>query len=78
MTCCTTYDLCIPQRETFTRILRWSLLPYIYKAITGITATAPAVVTAVGHGLPDGWRVAVVSAGGMRQINAGHNPPVIG
>lgn len=74
MSCGSTYDLTIQQRETFSRVLRWGTLPYVYKAITGITAAAPAVVTAVGHGAPNGWRVAIVSAGGMRQINAS-NPP---
>ena len=36
---------------------------------------APAVVTAVGHGVVAGWQVAVVSAKGMTQINASRFPP---
>lgn len=48
---------------------------YSYAAISGITKTAPAVITATGHGVPDGWQVAVVSVVGMRQINAENSPP---
>lgn len=72
---CEEQDLVIRKGETWQRIVRWETTPWVFKAITGITAAAPAVVTAVGHAAPDGWRVAVVSAGGMRQINAKHNPP---
>jgi hypothetical protein len=68
-------DLTIKQGSTFTRVLRWESPPYIYKAITGITKAAPAVVTAASHGIPDGWRVAVVSVKGMTQINAKKAPP---
>ena len=72
---CETEDLVIRRGATFTRVVRWESTPLVYKAITGITKAAPAVVTATGHGVPDGWRVAIVSAGGMREINAKHNPP---
>jgi hypothetical protein len=61
--------------KTFTRVIRWEEEPFIYKAITAISRTAPARITATGHGVPDGWRVAVVSVQGMRQINAENNPP---
>jgi len=69
-------DLTIKQGSTFTRVLRWESPPYLYKAITGITRGAPAVVTATGHSIPDGWRVAVVSVKGMTQINAKKAPPI--
>lgn len=68
-------DLKIVQGKTFQRIVRWEQEPLISKPITGISKAAPARVTAVAHGLTDGWRVAVVSAGGMRQINAANYPP---
>lgn len=68
-------DLTIKQGSTFNRVLRWESPPYIYKAITGITKAAPAVVTATGHGVPDGWRVAIASVKGMTQINATNSPP---
>lgn len=32
-----------------------------FKSITGMSNTAPLRVTAVGHGLPDGWRVAFMN-----------------
>lgn len=60
--------------KTFERIVRWEKPPLVYKAITGITRAGGAVITAVGHSVPNGWRVAVVSAGGMRQINAANWP----
>lgn len=70
-----TQDLTIRKGETFSKILRWESAPLIAKAITGISKAAGAVVTAVGHGAPDGWRVAVVSAVGMTEINAKAYPP---
>jgi len=67
---CATQDFTIVKGKTFSRVLRWESQPLIYKVITAITKAAPAVVTATGHGAPDGWRVAVVSVQGMREINA--------
>ena len=72
---CEIEDLEIHKGKTFTRVIRWETTPFVYKAITGITKAGPAVVTATGHGVPNGWRVAIVSAGGMREINAKHSPP---
>lgn len=45
----------------------------VYKPITAITQTAPARLTVPGHGLPDGWRVAVTNVKGMTEINAEAN-----
>jgi len=67
-------DLTILQGKTFEFPLRWEISPVIYKPITAITQAAPCIVTATGHGVPDGWRVAIVSVKGMTQINAS-NPP---
>lgn len=72
---CATQDLVIQQGKTFLKILRWESSPFIYKGVTAITKAAPAVVTATGHGVPDGWRVAVVSVQGMKEINALSRPP---
>lgn len=58
------------QGSTFAPIFRWESARKVYKTITGITQAAPCVVTAVGHGVPDGWRVKVTNAGGMTQINS--------
>jgi hypothetical protein len=68
-------DLIIQKGATFSRVLRWESAPFVYTPITAITRAAPAVITAAGHGLVTGWRAAVVSAAGMRQINAKHAPP---
>lgn len=67
---CATQDITLIKGKTFSRVLRWETTPIIYKAITGITKAAPVAITATGHGLVAGWRAAVVSAGGMREINA--------
>ena len=67
-------DLTLLQGRTFNHTIKWEILPVVYKPITAITQAAPCVVTAVGHGVPDGWRVAIVSVKGMTQINAS-NPP---
>ena len=71
----TKLNLTIRQGETFTRVIRWETVPFIYKAITAIQQAAPARVTAVGHGLKTGWRAAIINVKGMRQINAEHEPP---
>lgn len=68
-------DFVIEQGKTFQHVLRWEAPPYIYKPITGITQTLPCRVTAVGHGLKDGWRTAIVAVKGMTQINATNTPP---
>lgn len=60
----------IKKGKTFSRVLRPTAPPYIYKAITAITKTAPVGIKAVGHGLISGQYVAVVSVKGMAEINA--------
>lgn len=70
----TRQDLIVSQGKTFNRVVRWESLPFVYKAITGITQAAPAVVTAPTHGVPSGWRVAIVSVQGMDEINASTPP----
>lgn len=69
------FDFSIQQGETWQRVIRWENLPYLYRAITGITKAAPAVLTVVAHGLTDGWRVAPVSVQGMTEINALNTTP---
>jgi hypothetical protein len=69
------YDIVIRQGETFQRKIRWESAPILYKAISAISQTAPVQITAAGHGIPNGWRVAVVSVKGMTQINALGDPP---
>lgn len=68
-------DITIRKGETFSRVIRWEALPFIHTPITAITRASPCVITAADHGLATGWRAAVLSAGGMRQINAKRLPP---
>ncbi len=67
--------LSIVQGTTYRQTVRWGVGPIIYKPITAIAAEAPARITCVGHGVPQGWPVAVTSVKGMKEINAAHNPP---
>lgn len=65
-------DFVIEQGGTFSQIIRWEAPPIIYKPITAITQSAPVRITSTDHGVPPGWRVAIVSVKGMTQINAPH------
>lgn len=68
-------DFTVAAGETFLPTIRWATEEVMGKAITAITQAAPVVVTAVGHSVPAGWPVAVVSAKGMTQINSTRYPP---
>lgn len=68
-------DITIIKGSTFSRILRWESTPFLYRPVTAITKAAPASVTATAHGLPNGWRGAFVSIGGMREIRSKNTPP---
>lgn len=59
----------IYQGSTFREVLRWESSTKEYAPITGISKSAPVVVTAPLHGCPVGWRARVVGAGGMKEIN---------
>jgi hypothetical protein len=64
------HDLRIDQGDTFLRTIRWETKPFLYKAISAISQAAPVQITATGHGLTDGWRVAVIGVVGMLDINS--------
>lgn len=68
-------NLVIKQGATFENVVRWETEPFLFKAITAMTNTAPVTITTAAHGIPDGWRVAVVDAGGMTELNAANNQP---
>lgn len=68
-------DITIRKGETFSRVLRWESLPFVYTAITAITKAAPVAITSATHGLKTGWRAAVTGVVGMRQINSKNWPP---
>jgi hypothetical protein len=63
-------DLTIQKGSTFRMPFLWASETKSYAAITGITAAAPAVVTATAHGIPDGWPVKIKDVEGMTQINS--------
>ena len=58
------------QGSTFKEVLRRETSTKVYKAITGITKAAPVVITAVGHGIPVGWRTKITNVVGMTEINS--------
>lgn len=70
-----TRDFLVKGGETFHPTLRWGIEPLISVPITAITQAAPARITAPGHGVPNGWPVAINGVTGMTQINATRYPP---
>jgi hypothetical protein len=55
---------------------RWEQSVVRYVPITNVSNTAPVVITAPAHGMPDGWRFAVSGIkGGGDALNAKHAPP---
>lgn len=62
-------DITIKQGSTFQLTLKYGQPQFTVKAITGITKSGQAVVTAPGHGLTVDWPVWVVGVAGMDQIN---------
>lgn len=63
-------NLTIFQGSTFLETLRWESSKKIYKQISNITKSAPVLLTSVGHGIPEGWRVRVTNVAGMKEINS--------
>jgi hypothetical protein len=56
-------------------VLRWESSTVVYALITAIAQSAPVQITSAAHGIPDGWRAAVQSVQGMKQLNALNTPP---
>lgn len=57
-------------------MLRWASSGYDYVNGVLFGSTAPLLITAPAHGLPDGWSVAVQNAtGGASVLNARMTPP---
>lgn len=68
-------DIVIIKGKTWSEVIRWEQPTLVYKAITSISKVGgSAVIGVVGHGVPEGWRVAVVSVKGMVEINAANWP----
>jgi len=57
------------QGSTFNEVLRWESSTKVYAPITGISKTAPMVVTAVAHNAPKGWRTKITGVLGMKEAN---------
>lgn len=72
---CEERDFTVQAGETWHPTLRWGSGVLTTAAITAITMAAPAAITATGHGVPNGWPVAVTGVEGMTQINATRYPP---
>lgn len=68
-------DLTIYKGDTFVFVVRWAANSLTTKAVTAVTKAAPPSITSATHGLTTGWKAAVASAGGMRELNARHYPP---
>lgn len=62
-------NLTIEQGKTFTQVIRWATDGDAYRAISGVSSTAPVTVTATAHGIPSGWPVSVQSVKGMASMN---------
>jgi hypothetical protein len=68
-------DFCVSAGATFHPTIRWGTDQMTAVPVQAIAQVAPALITAPGHNVPNGWPVAVVSAQGMTQINATRYPP---
>ena len=49
---------------------KWS-----YASISAVAQAAPLRITAPGHGVPDGWRVAIMNVKAVGDFGAANNPP---
>lgn len=67
-------NISIQQGSNFEMVVRWESKNVVFKAVTGITKTAPPVLTVAGHAVPDGWRVGLTNIKGMTALNATHAP----
>lgn len=63
-------NLKVYQGATFRETLRWESGTKVYKPITAITKSAPISITAVGHGIPEGWRTKITHVAGMTELNS--------
>ena len=70
MTSPTKINFKVYQGSTFRETLRWESSTKVYATITDISKTAPVIITAANHGVPEGWRFKVTGALGMKEINS--------
>lgn len=67
-------DITFKRGTTFKLSVLWESAQIRYRQITAVAQTAPVRISAPGHGIPDGWPVAIVNVVGPAQINAPGNP----
>lgn len=70
-------NLTIRQGSTFSKVFSWGTKPYVYKAITSVSLTAPCVLVVPSHSLVDGWPINISGVKGTKELNAKNNPPSI-
>lgn len=70
-----TLDLCVRRGTTVEIPIRLESSTWRYASISAIAQSAPVRITATAHGIPDGWRAAVMNVVGMTELNAEGNPP---
>ena len=58
------------QGSTFSEVLRWESSLKTYVPITGISKSAPIIITAPAHGVPVEWRVKFTNILGMADLNS--------
>lgn len=58
------------QGSTFGEVLRWESSTKVYEPITGITKSAPLVVSTNAIDIPVGWRVKFTNIAGMTELNS--------
>jgi hypothetical protein len=68
-------NLVITQGEDFDPTYRWANEPWIYKPIAAVTALTPLTMTVTGHGLTEGYPVAIAELPGLDALQAGAWPP---
>ena len=68
-------DIVLERDETLNITVRPAQRLYGTANITAITNSSPVRITAPGHGLTDGWYVAVFGVQGMVEINSRNYPP---
>lgn len=73
--CGDTKDFCVRAGATFHPAIRWGGPDLTSIVVSNVSRTAPVVITAPGHGVPDGWPVALTGVQGIFQINAANYPP---
>lgn len=69
MSCGIAYNISACRGATASLRVHWGVHPVVSKAITGISNSPNALVTAPDHGLTDSWPVVVTNVRGMKEIN---------